>query len=518
MNIIKKIIDIANKKPNNPAIIELDDDYNEKTIISYSKLLNMSMNLSDSVLKEIRTDEAVGIVMGNTCSWIIADLALMNKSIIEVPVPLSFSAEQAYNLLKKCSLILVDQLGLKTFKRWKNSDFNFPSKQFIVNPNKLSTLMYDTYQYPKPNKDSIIKIIHTSGTTSSPKGVLIRSSGLNDLVDSLVKRTYPGDYSRYLNLVPLSLLIEQVTAIYMPLTTGGTIIQPPISMPPLGDPSVIASERMELIEKSKPSALTLSPALVEAIAEKAGLYNNLKERIYSIFGRREQPLLAAGGAPIPIELLNRLKSLGIHVYQGYGLSENSSVVSWNYRDGNKLGTVGKPLSHVRIKIIDDGELCIKSTSLFAGYSNTNDPSCCNLDDNGWLHTGDIATVDTEGYISIVGRKKLMIIMSNGRNVSPEWLESRYRTITGISDVIIFGDGKEFLQGIFIYEKPFQLNTLKKSIIQYAKKNLNQIEYIPNPILLKRTNNLIAELFTVTGRPRREYAINFIKKKELQNEC
>lgn len=510
MNIIRKIINIANSGPKKPAIVELNESGKEESTYSYSDLLTCSMNIIENALKDIQDGMHVGVVMGNTPSWVITDIALMYQNVIEVPVPLSFSAEQASNLLSKCRLLLVDPIGLETLKTWEKVDYQFPSERYVVTPNQLLTPRYKYFDYPEIDDDKIIKVIHTSGTTSNPKGVCIRSHGLNDLIESLAERTYPDDYLRYLNLVPLSLLIEQVTAIYMPLTTGGAIIQPPTSMPPLGDPSVTAKQRLDLIAKSKPTALTLSPALVEAIADKAETITCAQNRIYSLFGRDKQPLIAAGGAPVSVEVLKRLQTLGINVYQGYGLSENSSVVSWNYRDGNKIGTVGTPLSHVQTKVADDGELCIKSSSLFAGYSNTSDPSCCNLDSEGWLHTGDIATTDNQGYISIIGRKKSMIIMSNGRNVSPEWLESGYRTLPFVTDVIVFGDNKEFLQGLFIYEGEPDLGYLKWIIYQFANKNLNQIEHIRTPILIKRTKEVMAELFTVTGRPRREHVIKFIE--------
>lgn len=101
-------------------------------------------------------------------------------------------------------------------------------------------------------------------------------------------------------------------------------------------------------------------------------------------------------------------------------------------------------------------------------------------------------------------------MSNGRNVSPEWLESSYRTLPYITDVIVFGDNKEFLQGIFIYEGTSDLGNLEWLISQFAEKNLNQIEHIRTPIFIKRNEAVMAELFTVTGRPRREHVTKFIE--------
>ena len=108
----------------------------------------------------------------------------------------------------------------------------------------------------------------------------------------------------------------------------------------------------------------------------------------------------------------------------------------------------------------------------------------------------------------------MIVMSNGRNISPEWLESAYRTVSHITDVIVFGDNKEFLQGIFVYEGTSNLDYLEWLISQFAKRNLSEIEHIRTPILLKRDEKIMRELFTVTGRPRREHVIKFIKNSGL----
>ncbi|MEI8633170.1 AMP-binding protein [Vibrio sp. PP-XX7] len=266
-----------------------------------------------------------------------------------MPVPLAFSAEQAAFLLCSCQVILTDEAGSRRLEQWRRHDLRFPENTLAV---EIVSEGDPSIEFIPSVRDHIIKVIHTSGTTSTPKGVQIRSGGLNELVLSLQECVREDDYQRYLNLVPLSLLIEQVTAIYMPLTIGGCVVMPPVEMAPLGDPSVTAEQRLNLIRQASPSAMTLTPALVDALAEKARDYAQHDERIDVLFGRKTVPLLAAGGAPISEEILHELNGYGIPVYQGYGLSENSSVATWNCRGANRIGTVGKPLRHVEVKLLD----------------------------------------------------------------------------------------------------------------------------------------------------------------------
>ncbi|MBU2719249.1 long-chain fatty acid--CoA ligase, partial [Acidithiobacillus ferridurans] len=218
--------------------------------------------------------------------------------------------------------------------------------------------------------DGICKVIHTSGTTCRPKGVRIRRHGLDALLDALWACADEHDYRRYLSLVPFSLLIEQVTALYMPFASGGAVLLPPASLPPVGSPGVRAGDRLELIEHARPTALTLTPAMVEAIAEKgrevatAPVTDTVRSAVvHHVFDQDRAPFLAAGGAPLDPAVLYKLADWGIPVYQGYGLSENSSVATWNRRGANRIGTVGQPLPHVEVKLSADGELCLRSTSL-----------------------------------------------------------------------------------------------------------------------------------------------------------
>ena len=515
MNILNSILAQVKNNPHSAAVIQLhktdDGNYKETVLYDYGTLIDEAGQLGCLLSQRTASRAHIGIVMGNTPEWVLADLALLLAGRVEVPVPLAFSSDQAEHLLQNCDVILTDDIGAARLAEWQINGLKLMGKtlpiacgQTPVSKQILQPIFQQQFQ-----NDSVIKIIHTSGTTSHPKGVKIRRKGLDALITALWQCVQCHDYRRYLNLVPLSLLIEQVTALYMPLTSGGAIILPPREMPPLGSPGVTAEERLGIIKQSRPSALTLTPALVEALAKRAhDEYSNESNLPLALFGRKTVPLLAVGGAPVANEILMKLDRLGIPVYQGYGLSENSSVVTWNSRNANRIGTVGKPLSHVEVKIAEDGELCLRSTSLFAGYSNE-DPSSCTIDEEGWLHTGDLATQDNDGFVSIIGRKKNIIITANGRNISPEWLESAYRSIPGVLQVIVYGDKQQFLGGIFVIEDISKARLIRQAIAAFACQHLNEIEHIAEPILVAHDQETMARLFTVTGRPKRNAITSFL---------
>lgn len=517
MNILNEFVSQAQRRPHAAAIIQLhqgdNGHFEEEVRCSYLALLEEARQLAANLQAQVGVRAQVGIVMGNTPEWVLADIALLLADLVEVPVPLAFSGEQAAFLLQNCQAVLTDATGAQRLAQWQANGLQLQAAMLSVTLGETPRHATPVVTHPADGaQDGVIKIIHTSGTTSQPKGVMIRRHGLDALVDALWQRALPDDYQRYLNLVPLSLLIEQVTALYMPLTSGGAVVMPPADMPPLGHPGVTAAQRLTLIRAARPSAMTLTPALVEALAERAAGHGDRPGLMSALFGRKAAPLLAAGGAPVAVEVLQALNARGIPVYQGYGLSENSSVATWNARGANRIGTVGKPLSHVEVKIADDGELCLRSSSLFAGYSSE-DPSSCAIDDEGWLHTGDLATQDADGFISIVGRKKTLIITANGRNISPEWLESAYRAVPGVQQVIVYGDRQQFLGGLFVVDDMRQAPAIRQAIAAYAREHLNEIEFIPAPVLVPHSAEIMACLFTVTGRPRRNAVNAFLAQHE-----
>jgi long-subunit acyl-CoA synthetase (AMP-forming) len=224
-------------------------------------------------------------------------------------------------------------------------------------------------------------------------------------------------------------------------------------------------------------------------------------------------LICAGGAPVPTELKVALDELGLPVYEGYGLAEHTSVVTWNTPSATKHGTVGRPLAHVTLRIADDGEVLVKSPSVFAGYTIV-DPTASDVDDDGWLHTGDLGVIDDEGYLSITGRKKSMVTTAQGRNVAPEWVEASYQSLPFVRVVGVAGDGLDALHGLFLIDPDHNVDVARKEIDAFGHDQLSDIERVEVMHVVPDDPATYEKYFTMTGRPRRDVISKAIRDGEL----
>ncbi|WP_331742270.1 AMP-binding protein (plasmid) [Streptomyces sp. NBC_00876] len=451
----------------------------------------------------------MGLLAENSPEWVVADLAALFSGAVEIPVPTAFAAEQAASLLEAADLCLVDDAGTRALTRWtETSTAKVLPGSCEVRPVDLPALLAEPFRpadvRTAPAEDAIVKVIHTSGTTSAPKGVQIRRHGMDALLTSLRARTEPALFERYLSIVPLSLLIEQVAGLYMPFLAGGSVSFLPPGTALVGTAADAGPRMLALLRQARPTALVVPPTV-------AGLFlalcderpeESVAERHLRIFGHPGPVFIACGGAPVPAEILERLDGYGLTVHEGYGLSENSSVVSWNFPGEVRFGTVGRPLDHVQAELAEDGELLIRSTSLFAGYTRE-DPSSVVVDDQGRLHTGDLAEIDEDGYLRITGRKKSLIITAGGRNVSPEWVEARYRELGFVRESAIVADALEEVHGLFVIEAGLDHDSARSRIDAFGRERLSGIERAAVIHLMNEDDPEYARCFTVTGRPRRD---------------
>ena len=201
----------------------------------------------------------------------------------------------------------------------------------------------------------------------------------------------------------------------------------------------------------------------EVPAELKAAYDQFDEKLFTnvraAFGGRLREAVT-GAAPIGKEILEFFWAAGVPVLEGYGMTETSTAATTSTPENHKFGTVGKALPGVEIKIADDGEILIKGPNIFTGYYKNADASFGAVED-GWLHTGDLGSIDDEGYISITGRKKDIIITAGGKNLTPANFENDMKQTRWVSQCVMHGDRRPF---------PVALITLdEEEILPWAEK-------------------------------------------------
>jgi long-chain acyl-CoA synthetase len=310
--------------------------------------------------------------------------------------------------------------------------------------------------------------IYTSGTTGPPKGCVLTHGNYRSVLDMVGER---GLFDIGDDLVYLFLPLAHAFALLIQL---GAVDRGTAIAYYGGDTKAIVGEIMEVKPTYLPSVprifekiytlaqQQLSPEELTLVRTVGGQIEDLKIRgeavpeelleqfaevapkaefVKGLFGGRIREAVT-GAAPIAPEILEFFWGCGVPVMEGYGMTETSTVATSSRPEDHKFGTVGKPLPGVEVKIADDGELLIRGANIFEGYYKNDDASFGAVDE-GWLHTGDLGSVDAEGFVSITGRKKDIIITAGGKNLTPANIENDMKQCRWISQAVMHGDRRPF---------------------------------------------------------------------------
>ena len=459
----------------------------EMESVTYSELLQRVDKLANW-LKASNIGRA-GLWGENSINWVVADLAAYKAKITLVPLPRFFSNKQLEHVIAESQLPCLLVCGdIDKIVPTENREFT-PVKNifcdYLLTPGDAKPL------------NNIRKITFTSGTTGTPKGVCLNENALENVVQALTERIYSApnaelEINRHFTLLPLSTLLENIAGIYVPLYLGKQVVVLKGSTIGLtGSSQLSLPTLLQSLHQYQPDSLIILPQIllgcVAAVAKGFPLPSSLK-------------FVAVGGARTPVRLLAQARASGIPVYEGYGLSECASVVSLNSPLFNKLGSVGRSLSHVNIKI-EEGVVKVRGNT-FSGYLGQ--PA---VKENAWLDTGDMGYFDEDGFLFITGRKKNLLITGFGRNISPEWIESELALSTNIAQSCVVGDAQAFCSAIIVpASNDVNVQGIAKDI-SLINENLPDYARIKKIVLANTPFSTSNQLLTDNGRLRRDAIIS-----------
>lgn len=435
----------------------------------------------------VKPGDRVGLMSRTRYEWSVMDYAIWVAGAVTVPIYDSSSAEQIRWILSNSEAVacmtelpahtrLVDSIreaiptvsnvweiesgGVQTLK---DAAAKFDGD---INERRLSA-----------KADDLATIVYTSGTTGLPKGCELTHRNLIADIGNVLPSVSSmfNDTSTTLMFLPLAHVLAriiQVGCVQARVQVGHISDHKDLvaTLPGFRPTFLVAVPRVfekvyngaqqkavdggkgKIFNAAAQTAIAYSKALDTGgpgmgLKLKHAIFDRLVySKIRTLMGGRCDKAIS-GGAPLGERLAHFFRGAGVTVYEGYGLTETSPVVSINLDNALRIGTVGKPTPGTSIRIADNGELLIKGPQVFRGYWRNADDTTDSFDDEGWLKTGDVATIDEDGYLKITGRTKEIIVTAAGKNVAPAPLEDIVRAHPLVGQVLVVGDAKPFISAL-----------------------------------------------------------------------
>lgn len=423
----------------------------------------------------------VALYGDNSCDWVTADLACQQANICLIPIPTFFSQSQINHV---CTSLAVDTVICQTSEPFTAIPGASHHRQRTIFDGRYQLLQLDCSEPGAALPEGTQKITFTSGSTGQPKGVCL-SAEQQLLQASALANAVAIDRPRHLCLLPLSTLLENIAGVYTPLLCGGEVIIPSLGEIGFqGSSSLNAEQFCGTISRCNPQSMILTPQLL--VVAIAAVKQGWKPPASLEF-------VAVGGGRVSAQLLGEAHQYGIPAYEGYGLSECASVVSLNTRTESASGTSGKALPHLTVSVRN--EEIIVSGNAMLGYAGQPDSWGQEI-----IETGDMGSVDSQGYITISGRSKNMLISSFGRNINPEWVESELVANTVIADAVVFGDDRPHCVALLCPRDPQLGDDAMQSIVDQVNAGLPDYARVVNWHRLQQPLQSQAGLVTDNGRP------------------
>ena len=466
------------------ALVDFDNKH-----INYIDLINNIKYFSEYVV-ELEKEKFGLIVMENRPEWIYSFFAVWDKKSAGIALDAnSNSGEILYvledshpnvifcsNETEKTVFEAVEKYSSKNTVKIINVD------KITVKQEKMNAIKNMQFELENPAGDETAAMLYTSGTTGSPKGVMLSFNNLNTEMEGLYEKGIFDHRDQILAILPFHHVLPLTASVLLMLKYQTSIVFVE---------KIASKEIFDALEKNRVTAIIGVPRVFKLF------YDGIKQQIDAKFITRfiykmmsnvkslkikrkvfakvhkkfggHLDFIVVGGAKMDPEISRFYETLGFYALEGYGLTETAPVIAVNSKKERKIGTVGKKLNNIEIKIVDE-ELWVKGPIVMKGYYNKPDKTAEVITEDGWFKTGDLATIDEEGYVTIRGRKNTMIVLSNGKNIDPETLENR---VVAQSNGLI----KEI--GIFNYKNKLAA-IIVPDLLEFRKRGItNTKAYIKN---------------------------------------
>jgi long-chain acyl-CoA synthetase len=445
----------------------------------------------------IKKDDRTAIISYNRPEWVISDLATMKLGGIVIPIyntpghPMPVSAIKYIINDSQTRLLFLESKEIYSLIKEAIKDMPSVEKIVLFDAEESSGEEYRQFddlkkfgEKPDTGKvspDDIATIVYTSGTTGEPKGVMLTHRNIVSNAFAAIEHCGFTQDDSVLSYLPLAHMLERTCDYYCVLFAGGCIgyaermetaaedaekVRPTFVLAVPRAIEKVYAVATKKVEESSPLRKGLLNAALKNLNElanrkyrgmkvpiglkiKCGILNKLvASKFRKLCGGRIR-LIVSGGAPLNRQIAKVFYILGFNIVEGYGLTETSPVVACNTVDDNCLGTVGRPLPEVEVRIGNDHEILVRGPNVMKGYYNRPDETAKAIDKDGWFHTGDQGMFDERGHLKITGRIKEIIVTSGGKNIAPAPTEARISMSSYVDQVMLFGDQKKYLVALVV---------------------------------------------------------------------
>ena len=536
--LVDPILQLEKQNPRAPCLYRLQGD--EWISFSRADVIDAVRRLCTQWQTDgLKSGQRILVLMENRPEWAVTAIACNRYGLVLVPAYTTHQEHEIEYLLDKSQASAVVTSVGELSDRLKSIDSASQILWYTAD-DQSKTLFPNLTQrneklVPNQDPDSLYALIPTSGTNGQPKLVELTQNNIFANVTSILTVLRDAEIDqphRFLSFLPLAHAYEHMAGLYLPLHLGGEIfycerldklatlmadIKPTLmtAVPRLYEllygritAQVTKSGRLKqkifqtAINLGNQSKLTLKDHCTNWICERL-VRNKVRKR----FGGRLQ-YFVSGGAALNPEISRFFRGLGVGILQGYGQTEASPVISVNRPGSARAETVGPALPEVEVRLTDEGELLVRGKNVMRGYWQDPKATQATIRD-GWLYTGDLAEIDPDGHIRIVGRLKDLIVNSGGDNIAPAPIEQEITIYPEVDQVIVVGDGKPSLSALICLNSELQIadpDTTIASVLKRYNSNKPPLLQVRKGLLLNEPCTIENGLLTPTQKIKRSLVV------------